>query len=219
MSKNEFIDRLAQLLADVSPEERDEALTYYREYIEDAGLENEEAILQELGSPEEIAAAIKVDSDYRSSRQPLAPIADTYSHQEQSYRQTASTSASPDLKDPDSTVIILTVILAVVLSPLWFPIIIAVFATLAGILIGALFGGIGCILVGISLFIAAVVCLFKSTLLVAFSLLGAGLLVAAIGILFIVLGVWLCATVIPWCATGIGKVFHKLFSRNKEVQA
>ena len=72
MSKNEFIDRLAQLLADVSPEERDEALTYYREYIEDAGLENEEAILQELGSPEEIAAAIKVDSDYRSSRQPLA---------------------------------------------------------------------------------------------------------------------------------------------------
>lgn len=219
MSKNEFIDRLAQLLADVSPEERDEALTYYREYIEDAGLENEEAILQELGSPEEIAAAIKVDSDYRSSRQPLAPIADTYSHQEQSYRQTASTSASPDLKDPDSTVIILTVILAVVLSPLWFPIIIAVFATLAGILIGALFGGIGCVLVGISLFIAAIVCLFKSTLLVAFSLLGAGLLVAAIGILFIVLGVWLCATVIPWCATGIGKVFHKLFSRNKEAQA
>ena len=57
MSKNEFIDRLAQLLADIPPEERDEALTYYREYIEDAGLENEEAIMQELGSPEEIAAA------------------------------------------------------------------------------------------------------------------------------------------------------------------
>ena len=109
--------------------------------------------------------------------------------------------------------------LAVVLSPLWFPIIIAVFATLAGILIGALFGGIGCVLIGISLFIAAIVCLFRTTLLIAFSLLGAGLLVAAIGILFIVLGVWLCATVIPWCATGIGKVFHKLFSRNKEAQA
>lgn len=203
MSKNEFIDRLAQLLADVSPEERDEALTYYREYIEDAGLENEEAILQELGSPEEIAAAIKGDSDYRSSRQPLAPIADTpqYASQDQSKQQTHA-------KGTDSTVIILAVILAVVLSPLWFPIIIAVFATLAGILIGALFGGIGCILVGISLFIAAVVCLFKSTLLVA-----------AIGILFIVLGVWLCATVIPWCATGIGKVFHKLFSKNKEAQA
>ena len=214
MSKNEFIDRLAQLLADIPPEERDEALTYYREYIEDAGLENEEAIMQELGSSEEIAAAIKVDSDYRSSRQPLAPIADTpqYASQAQSNQQTHA-------KGTDSTVIILAVILAVVLSPLWFPIIIAVFATLAGILIGALFGGIGCVLIGISLFIAAIVCLFRTTLLIAFSLLGAGLLVAAIGILFIVLGVWLCATVIPWCATGIGKVFHKLFSRNKEAQA
>ena len=208
MSKNEFIDRLAQLLADIPPEERDEALTYYREYIEDAGLENEEAIMQELGSPEEIAAAIKVDSDYRSSRQPLAPIADTPQYASQAHA-----------KGTDSTVIILAVILAVVLSPLWFPIIIAVFATLAGILIGALFGGIGCVLIGISLFIAAIVCLFRTTLLIAFSLLGAGLLVAAIGILFIVLGVWLCATVIPWCATGIGKVFHKLFSRNKEAQA
>ena len=209
MSKNEFIDRLAQLLADIPPEERDEALTYYREYIEDAGLENEEAIMQELGSPEEIAAAIKGDSDYRSSRQPIAPIADTpqYASQAQSNQQTHA-------KGTDSTVIILAVILAVVLSPLWFPIIIAVFATLAGILIGALFGGIG-----ISLFIAAIVCLFRTTLLIAFSLLGAGLLVAAIGILFIVLGVWLCATVIPLCATGIGKVFHKLFSRNKEAQA
>ena len=134
MSKNEFIDRLAQLLADIPPEERDEALTYYREYIEDAGLENEEAIMQELGSPEEIAAAIKGDSDYRSSRQPIAPIADTpqYASQAQSNQQTHA-------KGTDSTVIILAVILAVVLSPLWFPIIIAVFATLAGILIGALF--------------------------------------------------------------------------------
>ena len=181
MSKNEFIDRLAQLLADIPPEERDEALTYYREYIEDAGLENEEAIMQELGSPEEIAAAIKGDSDYRSSRQPIAPIADTpqYASQAQSNQQTHA-------KGTDSTVIILAVILAVVL---------------------------------ISLFIAAIVCLFRTTLLIAFSLLGAGLLVAAIGILFIVLGVWLCATVIPLCATGIGKVFHKLFSRNKEAQA
>ena len=51
MSKNEFIDRLAQLLADIPPEERDEALTYYREYIEDAGLENEEAHRKRLLLP------------------------------------------------------------------------------------------------------------------------------------------------------------------------
>ena len=59
MSKNEFLDRLFGLLSDLSQEERDEALAYYREYIEDAGLENEEAIMEELGTPEEVAAEIK----------------------------------------------------------------------------------------------------------------------------------------------------------------
>ena len=56
MSKNEFLDQLSILLSDISPEERDEAIAYYREYIEDAGLENEEAIMEELGTPEEVAA-------------------------------------------------------------------------------------------------------------------------------------------------------------------
>ena len=47
MSKNEFLDQLSILLSDVSPEEKEEVLAYYREYIEDAGLENEEAILED----------------------------------------------------------------------------------------------------------------------------------------------------------------------------
>ena len=59
MSKNEFLDQLSILLSDVSPEEKEEVLAYYREYIEDAGLENEEAILEELGTPETVAAEIK----------------------------------------------------------------------------------------------------------------------------------------------------------------
>ena len=41
MSKEEFLSELEGLLAGLSEQERDEALTYYREYIEDAGLENE----------------------------------------------------------------------------------------------------------------------------------------------------------------------------------
>ena len=59
MSKNEFLNQLSILLSDVSPEEREEVLAYYREYIEDAGLENEESILEELGTPESVAAEIK----------------------------------------------------------------------------------------------------------------------------------------------------------------
>ena len=58
MSKEEFLSELEGLLAGLSEQERDEALTYYREYIEDAGLENEAKVLEELGSPRKIAAAV-----------------------------------------------------------------------------------------------------------------------------------------------------------------
>ena len=195
MSKNEFLDRLAWLLADISPEERDAALTYYREYIEDAGAENEEAVLQE------IAAAIKEDPAYKASRQPLTSIPTAYSQKK------------------DSTPLIITIVLAVILSPIWIPVLVTLLSTIAGILLGAIFGGIGCMLAGIGLLIAAIVCMFKSTLLISFSLLGAALVVTAIGIILMLFGIWLCATVIPWCAKGTGNLFHKLFSQNKEVQA
>ena len=51
MTKQEFLQRLEQLLADLPYEERDSAMTYYREYLEEAGPENEQAVLAELGSP------------------------------------------------------------------------------------------------------------------------------------------------------------------------
>lgn len=61
MSKEKFMSQLEALLADVPGEERQEALSYYRSYFEDAGVENEERILKELESPEKVAATIKAD--------------------------------------------------------------------------------------------------------------------------------------------------------------
>lgn len=61
MSREKFMSQLETLLADVSEEERQEALSYYRSYFEDAGVENEERILKELESPEKVAATIKAD--------------------------------------------------------------------------------------------------------------------------------------------------------------
>lgn len=58
MNKNEYLDRLSKLLADISYEEHEAALSYYREYIEDAGSENEQRVIEELGTPEHLAAEI-----------------------------------------------------------------------------------------------------------------------------------------------------------------
>lgn len=59
MSRWEFMRRLEELLSDISPSEREEALQYYNEYINDAGRENEEEVIRSLGSPEQVAASVK----------------------------------------------------------------------------------------------------------------------------------------------------------------
>lgn len=59
MNRKEYMERLEQLLLVLPDEEREEALQYYTDYFDDAGVENEGNVIRELGSPEEVAAKIR----------------------------------------------------------------------------------------------------------------------------------------------------------------
>ena len=59
MNRIEYMTELAALLQDVPVEERREAMKYYNDYFDDAGEENEQRVIEELGSPEKVAATIK----------------------------------------------------------------------------------------------------------------------------------------------------------------
>lgn len=59
MIREEFMKELESLLHDISEEERQEAITFYNGYFEDAGKEQEEHILNELGTPQIVADLIK----------------------------------------------------------------------------------------------------------------------------------------------------------------
>lgn len=59
MNRFEYMRRLEALLSDISPSEKEEALTYYNDYFNDAGQENEQQVIKELGSPEQVAAGVK----------------------------------------------------------------------------------------------------------------------------------------------------------------
>ena len=61
MNREEFMKELEYLLSDIPDEEKAEAIGYYRDYLEEAGEENEEAAIREFGSPERIAAIIRSD--------------------------------------------------------------------------------------------------------------------------------------------------------------
>lgn len=59
MSRWEFMRQLEELLTDISPSEREEALQYYNDYFNDAGRENEKEVIAALGTPEQVASIVK----------------------------------------------------------------------------------------------------------------------------------------------------------------
>lgn len=61
MTRTEFMKELAYLLQDIQDEEKQDAIQYYNDYFDEAGPDQEEEILRDLGSPERIAAMIRSD--------------------------------------------------------------------------------------------------------------------------------------------------------------
>lgn len=61
MNKAEFMRQLESLLKNISEQERQEALHYYDDYFDDAGPENEQAVLEALGNPARVAENIRRD--------------------------------------------------------------------------------------------------------------------------------------------------------------
>lgn len=61
MTKYEFLGDLSRLLSDLPDEERRQAMKYYEDYFADAGESREQDVLNELGSPDDIAGKIKSD--------------------------------------------------------------------------------------------------------------------------------------------------------------
>lgn len=63
MKKYEFLYRLEKALSSMDESDRNTAMRYYEEYFEDAGAENEQKVIEELGTPEELAKTIMNDAD------------------------------------------------------------------------------------------------------------------------------------------------------------
>ena len=59
MNRIEFMEELSGLLQDIPEEDRMDALNYYNDYFDDAGAENEKNVIDELESPEKVAARIR----------------------------------------------------------------------------------------------------------------------------------------------------------------
>ncbi len=62
MNKADYLDKLNELLSDISADERNDALDYYNDYLDGDSPEDIEKRMAELGTPEELADKIKLAS-------------------------------------------------------------------------------------------------------------------------------------------------------------
>lgn len=178
MNKEQFLSELRQKLSALAKEEREAAITYYEEYFNDAGVENEQSVINELGSVDKVVNGILNENNY--------PVTDN-NKQDNKYN---------DKKDSTSTNIDYGVIaLMIILCIFALPVILPIFFSIFGILIGLLFGGMGILLAGGIVSVAGIVSMFLNPL--------NGLLVLGIGLILFSIGMVLTSLMINLCAKGI----------------
>lgn len=235
MTKQEFMYRLAQQLVSLPPEERLCALKFYDEYFADAGEENWEAVIRELGSPEEVARAIREDFAQRNpGYRPDAGAEYAYrpgpryqpGRGRQSY--TTYTTNPPGYGGPPAGEkgkgmsggsIALIVVLLILGSPIWITLLAVAFALAAALVAVVVALAAVAVVATFGLVIGGAACAWGSVTTLALPLgmrlvgLGGGLVFAGIGLLACLLGIWLVLRVVPDLFRWIVELFRKPFHR------
>lgn len=98
MNKQEYLSELEVHLASLSEEERNDALRFYEEYFEDAGPENEQQVISELGKPFALAKSIICEQSAYSKSKSFANYKASISA---NYNSASSEEVEPDVA-PDT---------------------------------------------------------------------------------------------------------------------
>lgn len=202
MTRKEFMEQLAVLLGGISENERREALEYYENYFDDAGPENEAAVIQELGSPGKVAAMIKADlesgdGDYGEYTE--------RGYEDSRMRDAGQVPQAPrDRKKNSQTNLILLVLLVICAVPVLLGIgggilggILGLAGGIVGLVAGLLVGTLACGLGGVAMTVAGIVYCFTSPA-GGMAIVGGGFLMIAIGFLLGLAFIWLVCGFAPW---------------------
>lgn len=202
MSRREFMRQLERLLGDVPVRDREEALEYYEGYFEDAGPEMEGSVMEELGSPERVAAEIKAglkndresgqftDRGYEDER-----FEDRDLPNRRNGRKILNLENGKDL--------LLIALLLIVTFPIWSTVLGVVCSVFLGIF-GAMIAVVMLSFVGaIGLVVLCIVCgilgisYIGTSLGIGIFIIGAGFICLALGIVSFAILTWLLFKAIP----------------------
>lgn len=225
MNKQEFMARLESLLDGIPEEEKKEALAFYTSYFEDAGIENEESILKELESPEQVAETIRANlgENVKADKSDASGAAEQegesyHSATDQGYtgNDTWRPGEMQSGGGTDSSRILLIVILAVITSPIWIGVLGGIFGVVCGIFFGTLGVMLGCLIGGAAAFGIGISLCAGGLFAAGIVTMGASMLLIAIGLLALLLFVLICGRFIPWLVRGIVSLVQRLMYNNRK---
>lgn len=105
MNRDEYIKQLRIRLSSLDQEEINSAISFYEEYFDEAGIENEQKVMEEMGTPTKLAAQIKAESIIKNHNNPGQTIFNPHS----------------DISSKDSMKKIWIIILGILASPIALP--------------------------------------------------------------------------------------------------
>ena len=228
MNRKVFMERLRECLADISAEEREDALTYYESYFEEAGVENEAA---ESWFLMEAVCGISRSFYLLHEQEAMDPV------QEQVYfamkKESSEDFSSEDFEKNEqyeeyeqkdkSGRIAMIIVIAVLTFPIWitvaatlFGLIVAAFGVLFGCAAGGIAATVGLLISGVALIGMGIGGCISGSIAAGILVTGAGFFVMAIGILLLICVVWICGRAVPACCRWIVNLCRKPWQRRKE---
>jgi uncharacterized membrane protein len=197
VNKEIFLKELKQKLTALSVEEREAAITYYEEYFNDAGIENEQSVINELGSVEKVANGILKENNY--------PVIDSGIKESEDNKYNKE-------EHSNNKINYVGIILLVIIFSILFPVIVPIFFAILGVIIGFIFAGVGIVIAGIAVSVMGLVTLFL-TPMSGLLILGLGLILFSFGIIITTFMVNICVVVIPSLIRSIVKLFRFTFQK------
>lgn len=221
MTRKEYMEQLKKYLKRLPKEDYDNAIEYFSEYFDEAGPENEQQVMEELGQPKEAARELLLNllqesvgdsKDITEEKTAALPAAGSYygesshAHSRTDSRNLSTTGYSTSAgKKRSPGKIILLAFLVICASPVSIALLFAGLAVLAAVIFSMAVTGVSAIAGGIVLTGFGMTLIARS-LAAACMMVGSGFLMAGAGILVGVLTIYIC----KWCAMGIGRLVNRL---------
>lgn len=218
MNRIEFMAQLERLLFDIPESDRNDAIAYYNGYFDEAGPENEDKIIQELGSPGKVAAVIKADMIASGNK-------GEYTERGYQNEQSGNQSEVPVQRYEETrtrrgagrwAILIILIIFA---SPILLGIgggllggAVGILGALGGIAIAIVTGGVGFLIGGVAAIVTGIIECFTNPA-VGLVMMGSGMLLTALALLFLSLAIILLGRFLPGvfraCVNFISRIFHR----------